>query len=107
MEVDLQIVSTVVGILGGLSLLWWRITKEKEAVTEWRAKMDMRVERLEDGKDRLFDKMDTIEEKLDGHVVACAKDKAETNAKLDAMAARVDALVAAVQRVEDKLEERK
>lgn len=97
MEVSLVEIGILVSILGGLSLMWHRISKEKETVAAWRATTDQRIVRLEEGKDKIFEKIGDVERKIDEHIVQCASDKAT-------LTTQIDGIVTSVLRIEGKLD---
>ena len=97
MEISLVEIGLLVSVVGALSLMWHRITKEKEAVAAWRATTEARLSRLEEGKDKLFEKLDGVDRKLDEHTVQCATDKAT-------LTTQMDALTTGILRIEGKLD---
>ena len=96
MEFTLPEIVGFVSLFGMLSLIWHRQSKEKETVAAWRATTDQRVDRLEEGKDKLFEKIDEVNKKMDAHILQCATDKGE-------MKAQMDAVVTSIMRIEGLL----
>ena len=84
MELTIAEIGALVGIAGGLSVLWVRLT----SIVKWRAETDQRLIRLEEGKDNIFLELKEIRKEIHDHIVQCAADKGETHAKLDALLAR-------------------
>ena len=70
------IIAAIVGIVG----VYYKLTP----TVRWRATVDAKIERLEDGKDKLFDKLEQLERKLDTKLEGIER-------KLDALDDRADA----------------
>lgn len=75
MEFTLAELATIATMVGAVSLMWHRVSKARADVASWRSATDLRIDRLEENKERLFDKLDRIEGKLDQHMMDCTKDK--------------------------------
>ena len=91
MELTIAEIAALVGIAGGLSVLWMRLGN----VIRWRATVDAELARLTENKERLYSKFDDvfaelkeIKQALQDHVVECARDKAELHTKLDVLIGR-------------------
>ena len=72
MEFTIGELSAIVAIIGGIVMLYLKLIP----IAQWRATTDAKIERLEEGKGNLFDKLEALDRKIE--------------AKLDALDRKLD-----------------
>ena len=97
MELSLTELSIITGIAVAFVTVWTKLTP----IIRWRATVDAKIERLEEGKDKLFekleaiaqkidDKVDKLDARLDKHEQGCAEWRGEVKTKLDVLLTRTE-----------------
>ena len=99
----------------GLAMLYVTIRRDKAAETaakvkaeadlaKWRMGIEKDVERLKEGKDRLWGGLDEIKDRLDAHERGCAKHRTEAAEHRGEVNTKLDALATCLLRIEGRLD---